>query len=213
MPAQFEGRTQAAKLAKACVFHLRHQRAADFFIGNFWFPRLQFLHMKPLAPPDSHHLDAAIGWLGLGCPDDARDELKMIPAGKQNHPDVLEVWWTLCVHEKEWPDALQIAELELTTAPGDAGGWLHRAYALRRAPGGGLPQAWEALLPAAEKFPKELLIVFNLACYACQMEKYDEARNWLKRATEISDQAKVTEMALADSDLEPLWPEIRGQLA
>ena len=208
MPAQFEGRTQAAKLAKACVFHLRHQRAADFFIGNFWFPRLQFLHMKPLAPPDSHHLDAAIGWLGLGCPDDARDELKMIPAGKQNHPDVLEVWWTLCVHEKEWPDALQIAELELTTAPGDAGGWLHRAYALRRVRDGGLPKAWDALLPAAKMFPQEPVIAYNLSCYACQMQQFDLAREWLKRAVAAGTKEAIKQMALTDDDLQPLWTEI-----
>ncbi len=55
-------------------------------------------------------------------------------------------------------------------------GWLHRAYALRRVANGGLPQAWDALLPAAEKFPGEPVIAYNLSCYACQMQQLDASR-------------------------------------
>jgi tetratricopeptide (TPR) repeat protein len=164
--------------------------------------------MTPLAPPDSHHLDAAIGWLGLGCANDARDELEKISPACQNHADVLEVRWTLCVHEKRWADALKIAERELKSAPGDAGGWLHRAYALRRADNGGLPQAWDALLPAAEKFPGEPVIAYNLSCYACQMQQLDLAREWLQRAVAAGSKEAIKKMALADDDLKPLWKEI-----
>ena len=39
-----------------------------------------------------------------------------------------------------------------------------------------------ALRPAFEKFPKVSVIPYNLACYACQMNKLDEARVWLRRA-------------------------------
>ena len=165
--------------------------------------------MKPLAPPDTHYLNAAIGWLGLGCAEDARDELKRISAGSQNHPAVLEMWWTWCVHEKEWSDALKIAELELQSAPGEAGGWLHRAYALRRVAHGGLPQAWDALLPAAGQFPREPVIAYNLSCYACQMQQLDIAREWLQRAVAAGKKEAIKQMALADDDLQPLWPEIR----
>ena len=180
-----------------------------FFIGGFWGSRLYSPRVKFLGPPDSHHLDAAIGWLGLGCADDARDELKLISAGQQNHPDVLEMWWTLCVHEKDWPDALQIAELELKFAPDDAGGWLHRAYALRRVNGGGLPKAWDALLPAAGQFPQEPVIAYNLSCYACQMQQLELAREWLQRAVQAGQKEVIKQMALADDDLKPLWLEIQ----
>jgi len=166
--------------------------------------------MTPLAPPDSHHLDAAIGWLGLGCADDARDELNLIAAKNQNHSDVLEVRWMLCIHNKQWAEALKIADLELKFAPGDAGGWLHRAYALRRESPGGLPQAWEALLPAAEKFPEEPVIAYNLSCYACQMQHLDLAREWLQRAVQAGGKEAIKKMALADDDLQPLWIEIEN---
>jgi len=159
--------------------------------------------------PDSHHLDAAVGWLGLGCARDARVELDLISAAEQKHPDVLDARWMLCAHEKNWAEALEIARAELAVSPDDCRGWLHQAYALRRAPGGGLPQAWDALLPAADKFPREPVIAFNLSCYACQMQQLEPARQWLQRAMKIGGQDAIRKMALADDDLKPLWPEIK----
>ncbi|MGD0351296.1 MAG: tetratricopeptide repeat protein [Verrucomicrobiota bacterium] len=165
--------------------------------------------MQPLEPPDSHHLDAAVGWLGLGRADDARTELDLISAAQQQHPAVLDMRWTICAHEKRWSDALEVARAELAAAPGSCSGWLHRAYALRRVPDGGLPQAWDALLPAAEKFPREPVVAYNLSCYACQMQQLDLARHWLKRAIKCGGKDAIRKMALADDDLKPLWAEIR----
>ncbi|HTY88514.1 MAG TPA: hypothetical protein VMB80_13690 [Candidatus Acidoferrum sp.] len=164
--------------------------------------------MQPLQAPDSHRLNAALGWLGLGNPADARVELDAIPPAQQTHPAVLEARWLLCVHEKDWRAALAVAEKERAAAPDDCAGWLHRAYALRRLPGGGLTQAWDALRPAAEKFPREPVVAFNLACYACQMDQSDAARQWLKRAMKVGGMEAIKKMALADEDLRPLWPEI-----
>jgi hypothetical protein len=56
--------------------------------------------VQPLGPPDSHHLDAAVGWLGLGCAAEARTELDLISKLRQKHPDVLEARWTICAREK-----------------------------------------------------------------------------------------------------------------
>ena len=165
--------------------------------------------MQKLEPPDSHHLDAATGWLGLGCAADARLELAKISAANHFHPDVLEMRWAICAHEKRWDEALKIAELELKLAPDSSAGWLHRAYALRRTSDGGLIVAWGVLLPAAEKFPKEPVIAYNLSCYACQMKQLDIARRWLHKAVDIGGKEPIKKMALADDDLKPLWPEIR----
>jgi len=122
---------------------------------------------------------------------------------------VLEVRWAVCAHEAQWRDALEIAGAELATAPDDAAGWLHRAYALRRVSDGGLAQAWEALLPAAEKFPAEPVIAYNLSCYACQMQQLATARKWLQRAVAAGKKDVIKQMALADDDLRPLWAEIK----
>jgi predicted Zn-dependent protease len=165
--------------------------------------------VQPLESPDSHHLDAAAGWLGLDSAADARAELDLISAAQQKHPAVLEARWTVCALEKNWAEALEIARAELAAAPNDCAGWLHRAYALRRVDDGGLPRAWEALLPAAEKFPDEPVIAYNLSCYACQLRQLDVARLWLRRALKAGGKNAIRAMALADDDLKPLWAEIR----
>jgi Flp pilus assembly protein TadD len=165
--------------------------------------------VQKLEPPDAHYLNAAIGWLGLGCVADAQAELDQISPASQQHPDVLDVRWTIYAHEKRWNDALEIARAKVTAEPDDSSGWLHRAYALRRATDGGLPQAWDALLPAAEKFPAEPVIAYNLSCYACQLHQLDQARLWLKRAIAAGKKDNIIQMALADDDLKPLWTEIR----
>lgn len=164
--------------------------------------------MNQLEQPDSHHLDAAIGWLGLGCAADAHDELTKISPANLDHPGVLEVRWLICVRAERWSDALEIARLKLKLAPDEAASWLHHAYALRRASNGGLILAWGALLPAAAKFPEEPVIAFNLACYACQLRELENARLWLHRAVQAGGKDAIKPMALADDDLKPLWPEI-----
>lgn len=165
--------------------------------------------MPQLEPPDIHYLNAAIGWLELGRRDDALVELQNISAEHQRHPDVLEARWAIYVQENDWTDALDAARKLLKFAPQRVSGWLLQAYALRRAAGGGLEKAWDALLPAAEKFPKDPIVHFNLACYACQMGQLNEARERLRRALEAGDREEIKLMALVDEDLSQLWPEIR----
>jgi hypothetical protein len=166
------------------------------------------IRVQVLEPPDIHRVNAALGWLGLSSPVDARAELDAIAPEQQSHPAVLEARWLLCAHEKNWRDALMVAEREVAVGPDKAAGWLHRAYALRRVEGGGLAQAWDALLPATEKFPDEAVIAYNLSCYACQMNKLTEARAWLHRAITTGDKDVMKKMALEDEDLKPLWAEI-----
>jgi predicted Zn-dependent protease len=165
--------------------------------------------MHKLEPPDTHYLLAAIGWMELGNLVEARAELAQLSAAPQEHPDVLEVRWSISAGQERWDEALEIARTLLRRAPKRSSGWLHQAYALRRVPDGGLQKAWDALLPAFDKFPKEPTIPFNLSCYACQMRQLDVARDWLQRAAAIGGKEKVMRMALKDSDLEPLWDEIR----
>jgi tetratricopeptide (TPR) repeat protein len=166
--------------------------------------------MPALEPPDSHHLSAAIGWLELGNPGEAEFELNRIAAARQEHPDVLEARWQTAAARQDWAAALRAAQRLMQAAPGRSSAWLHHAYALRRAPGGGLEQAWAALLPARAKFPKVALIPYNLACYAAQLGRLDQAWDLLHEAMERAGDLKpVKAMALADPDLAPLWERIR----
>ncbi len=163
--------------------------------------------MHTLEPPDTHYLSGAIGWLELGNPAEARAELARVSPAQHEHPDVLEVHWSIAAEAKCWDEALKVAQALLRRAPDRSSGWLHQAYALRRIPGGSVQKASEALLPAFDKFPKELTIPFNLACYACQLGQLDAARDWLQRAIAVAGKEKIKQMALEDSDLQPLWDE------
>lgn len=165
--------------------------------------------MEEIGPPDTHYLSAALGWMELGNCLEAKSELLKVNPGLANHPTVLEVNWAIQAAANEWPEALATAEKLVESEPNLANGWLHRAYAMRRVPGGGLQAAWKLLLPAVDRFPEEATIPYNLACYSCQMGELEEARRWLRRALGVGDAAKIRTMAFADSDLKPLWPEIK----
>ena len=151
-----------------------------------------------------------MGWIGLGNITEAKAELARLGLDLQSHPDVLEVRWMICAEEKAWEEALRIAQALLAAAPERCTGWLHQAYALRRVPGGSIKRAWDALLPAFDKFPKEATICFNLSCYACQLGLLDAARIWFKRARVIGGSECMKRQALDDPDMAPLWDEIRG---
>ena len=164
-----------------------------------------------LQPPDSHHLLAAEGWLELGNSAEAGEEIVRVDSVHLDHPDVLEIRWAICAAGERWEPGLVIAETLLRVAPERASGWLHRAYALRRIRGGGLQRAWDALRPAYEKFPKAEVVSFNLACYAAQLNRLDEAWEWLHKSMEAAgDVDVIKKMALADMDLHPLWDRIRA---
>ena len=165
--------------------------------------------MPPVEPPDSHRLSAAIGWCELGDVGEAALELERLDPRWTNDPDVLEVWWRIQATKQDWVAAHHTARMLVERSPDRSWAWLHRAYALRRCPDGGLEAAREALLPAFEKFPEEPVIPFNLACYACQLNRPDEARSWLDLAMKAGGKARIRRMALSDPDLEPLWPEIQ----
>ena len=165
--------------------------------------------MEPLEPPDTHYLSAALGWLELGNAAESICELGQIRPENVNHPDVLEVRWMVLARLEDWNGALLAARELVQQAPSRASGWLHHSYALRRVATGGLQAAWEALLPAWEQFPKEPIIAYNLACYACQLGEGRHAMVWLRRAMDVGEKMHIRAMALADEDLKPLWPSIR----
>ena len=165
--------------------------------------------MLQLQPPDTHFLSSAIGWLELGNPAEAKAELSKISKSVREHVDVLELEWLILSQEKDWSAALDIAKAIVKKAPDRASGWLHQAYALRRTTNGGLLAAWNALSGVIDRFPEEATIFYNLACYACQMDRMDDARKLLNRAMDVGGRKQITKMALSDDDLKPLWSELK----
>jgi tetratricopeptide (TPR) repeat protein len=149
-----------------------------------------------------------MGWLGLGNCQEANEELEKISLDFRGHPDVLEVRLEIYSKAAKWNLAAEMAIQLVVLRPKDPQFWISFAYASRRMSGGGIPQAREVLLKAQPLYPKEPLIPYNLACYACQLGDQEDARKWLKMAIELGDGRRIKSMALKDSDLEPLRAEI-----
>lgn len=170
------------------------------------------LALMPVEPPDTFYLQAAMGWLDLGDPREAGEEIARISHELLDHPDVLEVRWAICAATKSWETAAEVAETLVAVAPERSSGWIHRAYALRRCKKAGLQHAWAALRPAVEQFPKEDVIPYNLACYAAQFGWVDIAWDWLRKAAKACrDEKLIRDRALADSDLKTLWERLRRE--
>ncbi len=148
------------------------------------------------------HLDAAIGWLGLGNSREAAIEIEKVGLEFGHYADVLEVRWEIAAKQSEWEAALAVAESLVVGSPERCSGWLHRSYCLHEL--GRTLEAWNKLLPAFERFPKEATIPYNLACYACQLGNLEHAQSWLEKAAQIRGRRAIKALAAGDPDLEPL---------
>ena len=161
--------------------------------------------LAQLKHPDTMHLKAAVGWIQLGDYDSANDELEKIRAEWRAHPDVLELRWLIYSHHEQWDACLDIATAIVKMASDRVWGWVHKAYSLRRATGGGIEKAKPVLLEAAKLFPDDDMIQYNLACYCAQLGQLDAAQEHLHKSYELGDAKQIKLMALDDEDLKPLW--------
>ena len=163
--------------------------------------------MKPLEPPDCHYLAAAEGWLGLGNSVEAEGELERISYNSRAHPEALRVRYHLYEATRKWELAAETAQTLCQILPHRPFGWIHLAYSLHELKR--TREAYNVLLPVADKFPEEYILRYNLACYACQLGNVEEARQWLEKAIVLAGSSEVKKTALNDPDLEPLWTEIQ----
>lgn len=161
----------------------------------------------PDLPEDAlHQLQRCDGFLDLKMSARARAEWEQIPEADRDHPLAQNLLMRLLVTEKNWPAAHALAVRFHAEDPDEAGTWIQLAYTTRRTET--IAAAETILHEARQRFPKESVIVYNLACYACQTGRIDEARELLQVAAGLNP--KAFEMAAEDDDLLPLWPELPG---
>jgi predicted Zn-dependent protease len=166
--------------------------------------------MNPLQPPDSHHLSATQGWLELGNWKEAVEEFKQLTPQARAHPDCMETVREIFTQAGRWEMAALTASEIVKLKPEKPSSWIAFAYATRRKQGGGLDAARKILTEAQSSFPKEPIILYNLACYECQLGNQAAAWAWFRKALATGPPGQIRSMALDDRDLEPLWPQIRG---
>ena len=151
------------------------------------------------------HLEAAAGWIQLGDYDAANDELENIRAEWRAHPDVLNLRWLIYSHHEQWDACLDIATAIVKMTPDRVLSWVNKAYSMRWANDGSIEKAKPVLIEAAELFPDDGMIQYNLACYCAQLGQLDAAKEYLGKSYELGDAQQIKLMALDDEDLKPLW--------
>jgi tetratricopeptide (TPR) repeat protein len=162
--------------------------------------------MNSLPTPYNHYLDAAEGWLGLGDWQEALHEYEKIDSAFRADPDVLQTFYLIQAGAKYWDQALVIAHQLLAVDPERPFGWIQTAYSLNKL--GRTEEAYHTLLKALERFPKEVLIRYNLACFASKIGNLGDAWNWLDKTFELGAPKELQSIALEDPDLQPLWEKM-----
>jgi predicted Zn-dependent protease len=163
--------------------------------------------MTQLAPSDLAHFETAQFHFKEERLSEAASELGHIsPYALANHPDLLEFRWELSARNGDWNAALHLAQTLCHSFPEKDSSWLYHACSLNEL--NRIPEAWDVLICAAEKFPHVPGIAYNLACCGCKLGLIPEAGSWLAKTMETGGRIETKLMALNDSDLAPLWPEL-----
>jgi len=164
--------------------------------------------MNPLQPPDSHHLSAASGWLGLGRYVEANEELEKISQENVAHPDVMEVLWHIYARCGQWEICLDIASAVIKIDPQRPFGWTHRSFALYEMKR--TQEAFDLLMPVAMQFPNVWRVPYALSIYCAQLGRIIECQLWLQKALS-ADRDVVKRTAMIDPNLKPLWLSLSGK--
>lgn len=165
------------------------------------------LGRPPVSNPitTARRLEYAKGYLALGMLREAGEELAAITPDERHDAEVLEVRAALHMEAKQWALAAALAARLTTLRPDDPQGWISWAFATRRYKG--ITAAEPILIEAEQRFGSSCALVhYNLACYRCQSGDLKEAARRLALALRLDPAWRS--IALGDSDLEPLWPQI-----
>jgi tetratricopeptide (TPR) repeat protein len=165
--------------------------------------------MNALTATERFHVDAAEGWLMLGNPIEAHEELEKLSGESNQHPAVLAMRWQVYAAARWWEAAYVVSKALCEVAPNSAEAWICQANTLRNYKG--TVEAWSLLLSVVKKFPDEAIIRYNLACYAAQLNLLEESCGWLVQAFELDESVQLKLAALYDPDLQPLWEKIGHQ--
>jgi predicted Zn-dependent protease len=149
----------------------------------------------------------ASGYLELGMPEEALTELAGAEEGSSH---VMHLRVEALFQLQRWGEAAVICLPMLQRESGQPSWWIQTAYALRRSRS--LAEAEVVLQAGFQHHPDDLLVAYNLACYACVQGREDEARGLLERAMRAS-RAEVLKMAAKDPDLLGIRPWVLDQAA
>jgi predicted Zn-dependent protease len=145
---------------------------------------------------------AASGWLDLGLPEGALEELNRLSPSDQNRPEALELKLQAQMDAKAWNAAADLARVLCVRQPANARYFLHAAYCLHET--GDTLAARNQLLSGPKALLEMPMFHYNLACYHWTLGEQERARTHLSRAIAMDESYR--EAALTDRDLAGIGP-------
>lgn len=146
-------------------------------------------------------LRAADGYLFLGLPLEALQELDGIPPAEQPEPTVMLARIRVLLHLRRWRDAEQLSLQGAGRHPTEEEFTVQRAFALHQLRKG--EEAIEVLLAAPEWIRRTGILHYNLACYEARLGDLKTAQQCIDTAIELN--AAIKKNAKTDPDLQALW--------
>jgi tetratricopeptide (TPR) repeat protein len=149
-------------------------------------------------------LEAAQGYLDLGMPAEAWDELARLGGAAAGHTTVRLARIDIRMRQADWASALQLSEDLIRSEPAQLGAYISRSFCLHC-----LHRTLDArdrLLEAPAAIEHVPTYHYNLACYEAQLGHRDVARRCLVQALHMH--GAFRDLAAVDPDLRSL----RGEL-
>ena len=140
---------------------------------------------------------AASGWLELGLPEDALEELEGLPPADRDTRKALEVKLAAQMAKSDWKPASETAVSLCTQGVEEAEYFVSAAYCFHEI--GDTEEARKWLQRGPESLSEMPVYHYNMACYLWKLGEGERARNHLAKAIEMDE--SFMESARHDKDL------------
>ena len=142
-------------------------------------------------------LRAASGWLELGMPDDALEELSSLEGADKESRKALELKLAAEMVKEDWKVASETARSLCKLAVDEPDFFLSAAYCLHE--NGDTEEARKWLLKGPESLHELPVFHYNMACYLWTLGERERAKNHLSKAVDMDE--SFLESAKEDRDL------------
>ena len=155
-------------------------------------------------PPDDisrdRVLNAAAGYVELGMPDLAWEELNSLADIDRLRPEIQEFMLGLLIRENRWEEAVVTGNLLCQKPEMPSTVFIHTAFALHEL--GRTPEARALLMAGPDSLQKDPLFHYNMACYMAVSGDMQDAEVALRTAFQMDP--KLRAHACTDPDLRGL---------
>ena len=120
------------------------------------------------------------GWLELGCPAEAYEELEKLPDSLHTTREVLKLKCNILTAAKNWRELRVMASTAAMYFPNDPAFGEDWAWAEHKQ--GQTAQSYSILVQASQKYEKTWRTAYYLSCFTYALKRVRESTEWLSLA-------------------------------